>query len=227
MDYLQIISDIILMILGLYLVFGKSYFSEKAKNLATKEDIGLITTEIETVKNEISSLIQRKNEFLKERKDVALAFNDNASFFIDYSSKVIDILANNSNNLEIILKQTEDIRFQGAKVISTFLKIFIYFDESPFRKSAEDYYNSTVRIQQLAISVLFQLEQNAQKESMMLESFKNGQFQYKDELIAISKSRKEIIDNHIVERKKLLDNEVYNLRGIYISELSKMMKIKE
>lgn len=227
MDYLQIISNTILMILVLYLVFGKSYFSEKGKNLATKEDIGLITTEIETVKNEIGSLIQRKNEFLKERKDVALAFNDNASFFIDYSSKVIDILANNSNNLEIILKQTEDIRYQGAKVISTFLKIFIFYDESPLRKAAEDYYNSTVRIQQLAISVLFQLEQNAQKYSMIFESIKNGQFQYKDELIAISQSRKEIIENHIIERKKLLENEVYHLRGLYISELSKMMKIKE
>ncbi|MDD3692261.1 MAG: hypothetical protein PHO77_09315 [Bacteroidales bacterium] len=227
MDCLQISFDIILTILGLYLAFGKSYFSEKGKNLATKEDIGFITREIETVKNEIVFSIQRKSDFIKESKEVALAFNDNASFFIDYSSKVIDILANNSNNREIILKQMEDIRLQGAKVVSAFLKIFIYFDDSPFRKSAEDYYDSTVKIQQLAISVLFQLEQLAQKESILLESLKNGQIQYKDKLLELAKSRKEIIEIHINDRTKLLDSEVYKLRGIFIGELSKLMKIEK
>jgi len=227
MDCLQISFDIVLTILGLYLAFGKSYFSEKGKNLATKEDIGFITREIETVKNEIVFSIQRKSDFLKESKEVALAFNDNASFFIDYSSKVIDILANNSSNHEIILKQMEDIRLQGAKVVSAFLKIFIYFDDCPFRKSAEGYYDSTIRIQNLVISVLFRLEQIAQKEILLLDSFKNGQLQHRDELFAIAKNRKEIIENHIIERKNLLDNEVYNLRGIYISELSSIMKIKE
>jgi len=227
MDILQIFTNIILILIGLYLVFGKSYFSEKGKNLATKEDIGFITKEIETVKNEIGYSIQIKNEFLKERKEVALSFNDNASFFIDYSSKVIDILANNYNNREIILKQIEDIRLQGAKVISSFLKIFIYFDDNALRKVAENYYNSTVKIQQLAISVLFQLEQLAQKESILLESFKNGQIQYKDELFGLVKSRKEIIEIHIHDRTKLLDSEVYKLRGIFIDELSKLMKIKE
>jgi len=227
MDYLQILFNAFFVILGLYLAFGKSYFSEKGKNLATKEDIGFITKEIETVKNEIVFSIQRKNDFLKESKEVALIFNDNASFFIDYSSKVIDILANNSNNFEIILKQTEDIRLQGAKVISSFLKIFIYFEDSPFRKSAEEYYNSVVKIQQLAISVLFKLEHIAQKESIVLDSFKNGQLQNSIELVEILENRQAIIENHIVERKKLLDTEVYKFRAVYISELTSVIKIKD
>ena len=227
MDILQIFTNVILIFIGLYLVFGKSYFSEKGKNLATKEDIGFITKEIETVKNEIGYAIQRKNEFQKERKDVALSFNDNASFFIDYSSKVIDILANNYNNREIILKQIEDIRLQAAKVISSFLKIFIYFDDNELRKAAENYYNSAVKIQQLTLSVLFQLEQLAQKESMLLEFLQNGQIQYKDEFLGLAKSRKDIIETHIHARTNLLDSEVYKLRGIFIDELSKLMKIKE
>ncbi|HBL76016.1 MAG: hypothetical protein A2W90_11405 [Bacteroidetes bacterium GWF2_42_66] len=224
MNYLQIAFDIIILFLGIYIAFGKSYFSEKGKNLATKEDIGLITKEIETVKNEISFAVQRKNEFLREKKGIALTFNDDASFFIDYSSKVLDVLANNAKNLDLILKQTEDIRFQGAKVISTFLKIFVYFEDSSFRKSAENYYNATVKIQQLSISLLFQLEQFAIKESVMIDSFKNGQFQLKDELFSLTKNRKKIIEDYIIERKRLLDNEVYKLRGIYISELSDIIK---
>ena len=227
MNYIQIIFDLILTILGLYLAFGKSYFSEKGKNLATKEDIGIITREIETVKNDVSFSTQRKSEFLKEKIDVALAFNDQAAFFIDYSSKVIDILANNSNNLEIILKQTEDIRPQGAKMISSFLKIYIYNSEEHLRKSAENYYNSAVRIQKLAIAVLFQLEQIAQKEAIMLNSFKNGYLQYENDLIEIAQNRKALIENHMNERKNLLDNEVYKVRGIYINALTEMVRIKE
>jgi len=227
MNYFQIVFDIVLTIIGLYLAFGKSYFSEKGKNLATREDVGLITKEIETVKNEIIFSVQRKNELLKERNNVGLAFNDDASFFVDYSSKVADILANNQSDLLIIRKQIEDIRFQGAKIISSFLKIFIYFEESSFTISAQNYYDSTVKIQQLTISLLFQLEQFALKESIMLESFKNGQFHNKEELFAIAENRKERFQNHMAERKKLLDTEVYKLRGIFISELSDIIKKQE
>lgn len=227
MDYLQIAFDIVLTILGLYLAFGKSYFSQKGKNLATQEDIGFITKEIETVKNEIVFSLQKKSEFLKERKDVALSFNDQAAFFVDYSSKIMDILANNSSNLDIILKQVEDIRLQGAKVISSFYKTLVYFEEDHFVKSAADYYDATVKIQNLAIKILFQLEQIAQKEAILLNSFKNGQVQYKDELLLISANRKELIENHMIERHKLLNDEVYKVRGIYIYELSEMVKIRE
>ncbi len=227
MNYFQIAFDIVLTIIGLYLAFGKSYFSEKGKNLATREDVGLITKEIETVKNEIIFSVQRKNELLKERNNVGLAFNDDATFFVDYSSKVADILANNQSDLLIIRKQIEDIRFQGAKIISSFLKIFIYFEESAFTISAQNYYDSTVKIQQLTISLLFQLEQFALRESIMLESFKNGQSQYKEELFAITKNRKEIFINHMTERKKLLETEVYELRGVFITELSDIIRKHE
>ncbi len=51
-----IILNILLIAIGLYLAFFKSYFSEKGKNLATIEDIGRITSEVEKI----------KTEFLKE-----------------------------------------------------------------------------------------------------------------------------------------------------------------
>jgi len=227
MNFLQIVFDFLFLIIGLYLVFGKNYLSEKGKNLATKEDIRFITQEIETVKNDIQSSTQHKNEYLKESKEVALIFNDNATFFIDYSSKVLDILANNSKNKEIILKQIEDIRLQGAKVVSSFLKIFIYYDSTiPLTESAQEYYNTVVKIQSLAISILFQLEQFAQKEDVLLDSFKGGQLHYADEIREIIIERKKLIENHIKERQYLLENEIHKSRGIYIAELSKIVRTK-
>lgn len=224
MNYIQIIFDILLTLIGLYLAFGKSYFTEKGKNLATKEDIGIITREIETVKNEISFSTQRKIEFLREQKEVALAFNNDAAFLVDYASNLIDIISNNSNDLEIISRQKEEIRLQGSKVVSSFLKIYIYFDEGNLTIAAENYYNTLKNIQQLAIALLFTLEQSAQKETILMDSFKNGQIQHKDELISLSKNRKALMENHIIERQKLLNNEVYKMRGLYINEISLMMK---
>lgn len=46
----------------------KFYEAEKGKNLATKEDIRAITSEIENVKDEISFEKQRHHDFIKERE---------------------------------------------------------------------------------------------------------------------------------------------------------------
>lgn len=227
MDYIQIAFDFVIIIIGLIIVFGKSYSSEKGKNLATKEDIGLITKEMESVKNDILFSVQRKNEFLKERKEIALSFQDNATYFIDYASKVVDGLVNNDNNPDFIYKQIENVNLQESKVLSSFLKIYVYYDKSSFRDSAKYYYDSTVKLQQLALSLLYQIVQIDQKKSIRLNSFLNGQMELKDELTAMIKSRKEQIENHIIERDSLLENEVYKTRQAYIYELSEIVKIKE
>lgn len=50
-------------LLGLYLSFFKSYFTEKGKNVATEEDIGKITKIVEDVKKEFAT----ETEYLKNR----------------------------------------------------------------------------------------------------------------------------------------------------------------
>jgi len=56
---IEIIFEAILILIGLYLAFFKSYFSEKGKNLATKEDIGDITSKVEKIKNEFIKETER------------------------------------------------------------------------------------------------------------------------------------------------------------------------
>ncbi|MCX6353052.1 MAG: hypothetical protein NTX03_14520, partial [Bacteroidetes bacterium] len=51
MDF-ELVLQIILICLGLYLAFFKSYFQEKGKNLATLEDIEKITSKVEAIKTE-------------------------------------------------------------------------------------------------------------------------------------------------------------------------------
>ena len=53
-NLLQIILQILIICLGLYLAFFKSYLQEKGKNVATQEDIGKITKAIEDVKKQFT-----------------------------------------------------------------------------------------------------------------------------------------------------------------------------
>ena len=63
MDIARLILDSIIILLGLYLILIKSYYSEKGKNLATKEDIKEITDKMESVKLDY---LRRIEEYKKE-----------------------------------------------------------------------------------------------------------------------------------------------------------------
>lgn len=60
---IQIILEVLILLGGLYLIFFKSYFTEKGKNLATLEDIEDITKKVEEVKAEI-----QKQKFVEKQK---------------------------------------------------------------------------------------------------------------------------------------------------------------
>lgn len=63
METLSIILQILILCVGLYLAFFKSYFSEKGKQLAIKEDIEEITDKVENIKSDF----QRENDNIKAK----------------------------------------------------------------------------------------------------------------------------------------------------------------
>jgi hypothetical protein len=67
-DVVQIILEIIIVLIGFYLAFFKSYFQQKGKNLATKEDIEHITRIVEKVKNQIQYSTHAKISLKKEEQ---------------------------------------------------------------------------------------------------------------------------------------------------------------
>ena len=69
MQTIQLIIEILILVIGCYLAFFKSYITEKGKNIATKEDITEITNKIETVKNEIYYITQSKLSLKTEERN--------------------------------------------------------------------------------------------------------------------------------------------------------------
>ncbi len=62
----EIILEILLILIGLYLALFKSYFQEKGKNIATSEDIEGLTLKVESVKQQFLE----KNANLKAKLDL-------------------------------------------------------------------------------------------------------------------------------------------------------------
>ena len=59
-DAIQLAIEVLGLLALLYLVFLKSYFGEKGKNLATKEDVAEITSLVESVKSQLQFSLQAK-----------------------------------------------------------------------------------------------------------------------------------------------------------------------
>lgn len=77
---MELFLEVIIIMIGLYLAFFKSYFSEHGKQLALKEHVEGLTQKVETIKSEIDLLTKTKFD---------LATNERTAI-LDYHSKYYD-----------------------------------------------------------------------------------------------------------------------------------------
>jgi len=89
---INIVLDILILISGLYLIFFKSYFKEKGKNLATFEDIEVITKKVENVKEDFNIKLEGLKSELQKNN---IAYQINLSELIKIRFKRIDNLYEN------------------------------------------------------------------------------------------------------------------------------------
>ena len=122
MDWIKIVLDTFIILLCLYLIFFKSYFKEKGKNLATSEDIEDLTLKIESVKQQFIE----KNATIKAKLDLLTNLqinhkNDERLALVDFHKKIkkwirlltegLPSLIDEYNNEEI---QNKDYTYQLA-----------------------------------------------------------------------------------------------------------------
>ncbi|MDD3771819.1 MAG: hypothetical protein PHC38_04085 [Weeksellaceae bacterium] len=70
----SLVIDILILIAGGYLIFFKSYFKEKGKNLATFEDIEVITEKVENVKKDFNIKLEGL-KFELQKNNIAYQIN--------------------------------------------------------------------------------------------------------------------------------------------------------
>lgn len=80
----ELIILVTLVILQLYHIFIKSYYQEKGKNLATKEDVEEITKKIESVKSDIGLISHKRISIATEQRNALLDLNTAYSAWLNF-----------------------------------------------------------------------------------------------------------------------------------------------
>jgi hypothetical protein len=228
MNNLQIILDIVLILIGLYLVFFKSYFSEKGKNLATKEDIGAITQEIETIKNEVGIHSQIKLKYYFDQKKAAIDFLNSISVWLDYALRPLNVLSNNNTDKMIIANLCEDLKIKAANTTRDYWTILIYFDDNRITNVVDELYNKCIDLNNLTTNMLVTLERKAiefEFEQNKLRRVNNNiqRDEAQAELELINRKISEII-NQYVKDKKEVESQALKLRLKYTVFIGELLK---
>ena len=143
-----IISTVVVLIVGIlgFILRGYlgSYASEKGKNLATKEDIDLLTTQIETVKASIQTLAQLKTDYEQHRRHWLLTFYDSS---VEMLYEKFRVNFNNfpSDDGRSLFEYQRSFRALLASMLKEYQRIVLYFEhEDPLRVNAEKVLNAAI-----------------------------------------------------------------------------------
>lgn len=225
---LQILFDIILILIGLYIAFFKSYFVEKGKNLATKEDIGEITKEIETIKNEIDINSQRKLTYYFDKKKAAIDFLSSISVWLDYAMRPLNTLSNNNTDKKIISDLISDLKIKCSNATNNYWSLFIYFEDKELTNIATELYNKCIELNNLINTMLLSVERKAVEFE-----FSTNKLKYTNKSDEIDEIRNELtnINNRIGEiiltfskTNQAIEAKAIHLRLKYIVFLGELLK---
>lgn len=124
-----ILLNILTILTGLYLAFVKSYFQEKGKNVATKEDIEEITEKIEKVKSDVGILTHKKISLSTEKQNALLDFNGKYTAWLNYILDV-SIISNTDPAMLHVEKVKEklDQLFYDLAISEAKIDVFFYSD---------------------------------------------------------------------------------------------------
>ncbi len=111
MELTQVILEVLIVVLGLYMAFFKSYFSEHGKQLALKEHIEELTKKVETVKAEINFFTQTKFDLGTNERNAILDYH---SKYFDWRNSVLALFPSviNKNNCDSWEQFIDEVRIK-------------------------------------------------------------------------------------------------------------------
>jgi hypothetical protein len=144
----EILFKIIMIIIGFYLAFFKSYFQQKGKNLATSEDIEELTLKVESVKQNFIE----KNANLKAKLDLLTNIqinhkNDERKSLIDFHKIIknwIGLLTESSPSLidsydnQEILNKIHQYELTYSKVLGAEAILELFVEDDKLNKLVYD-----------------------------------------------------------------------------------------
>ncbi|WP_340200955.1 hypothetical protein [Ascidiimonas sp. W6] len=230
---IELIIEILILLIGVYLAFFKTYLEEKGKNLATKEDIKEITLLVENVKKDLEYKNQTKIELANSKRSSLLKYHEdyNKWLYTILKTYFSDIDHNSIDRLSEILNSIRELQVKND-ISKEQLKIYLPKTElheiigklnlkiAEMQKSmqvsmAEIEFNLKERKKLLSIESedqIIKYEENIKKWKELLEDFSSDRIQWVEEFVALENSLNfnHIYHEHLFDiEKKTMHNNVY------------------
>jgi len=137
----ELIIELAMLSIGLYLAFFKSYFQEKGKNLATLEDIEEITKIVESVKQDNNTQLELiKTELSLVTKTQIVIYDDERKAIIEFVGAINDFMESeiyipieehNPEGIAFFIERMRsfDIGFSKVQLANSRLKLFCFNDD--------------------------------------------------------------------------------------------------
>ncbi len=219
----EIIFDIILVVIGLYLALFKSYFQEKGKNLATSEDLEDLTLKVESVKQnfiEKSASLKAKLDLLtnlqishkNDERNSLIEFHKSIKSWISLLTESSPALVDYYDNQEIQNKiHLYDLTY--SKVLNVEALLELYVDDKELNQL----------IFNLKKSILEHLVPHPAKFLLDLK-LNNFEYDQLEKMSAISiediTEKKEKYNELLEKRKRMLDKR----KGLFDEYRTNMIK---
>ena len=127
---MQTILEILILFLLLYLAFVKSYFQEKGKNLATKEDTKEITSLVESVRSDLQLSLQTKLNLRAEEHRALVDYFSNYSVWLSGITNWSAAGINKDNTLRLAeIRSQLDLLHRDFDLAAGKLELFVESEE--------------------------------------------------------------------------------------------------
>lgn len=213
--------------------FFSSYFQEKAKNLATKQDIGEITKEVEQVKIEFTKeveLVRADIQFVNTAKinvksaerDALLEVNLKYSAWLATMMN-LSIANLNPNNFMIVNEMYSEVKRAHLEYDLAEAKLHLFHTDEQLLRAKLEAFEKTLELEYMIIHFLNDMFEKLYFLNFYLDSVPKNQMKVDAQWLQeqIEKSQKDLHNkkNQFYQKRAELLNQVHPLRVTLVSLL--------
>jgi hypothetical protein len=225
----SIFIEFLLLILGLYIIFFKSYASEKGKNAATKEDVAEITQRVEVIKSTfIAETEKLKGELLVQSQMKIVFHNDKRKAILNlyesfhmWYNQISDAFNNYTSFNSLVTGYFDEFKIPRFSGYNDFLiasaKFQFYNDNEDINKSILELRTETLQYSN-TVSKFFTIYQNSLLNTKKLKD--ELEFIKKDPLTSLT--QKQELGDSILKETVWLMNTHENIQKSLNSRLERI-----
>jgi len=158
MEVAEIIIDVLFLLGVLYLAFFRSYFQEKGKNLATREDIQKITSLVENVKTQLQYSLQAKLVLKREEHDALLNYYTRLYAWF-HSINTFNFTGVTHENLNILDERFTCLTTLHHNTNMALAKVCVLTDDDAFEEQAASLIGQILEYQKMTLDMIGKYKQ--------------------------------------------------------------------